>query len=100
MQQAPTKDLHQITGSVIGAVVGGVLGHQVGGGSGKKIATVAGAAGWRLRRQSHPEGACRIGPPSPPRSSGVKRFTTRTRSESATTCVIALERRRQGAHGS
>lgn len=44
MQQAPTRDPHQITGSVIGAVVGGVLGHQVGGGSGKKIATVAGAA--------------------------------------------------------
>ncbi len=44
VQQAPTRDPHQITGSVIGAVVGGVLGHQVGGGSGKKIATVAGAA--------------------------------------------------------
>ena len=29
---------------VIGAVVGGVLGKQVGGGSGKKLATVAGAA--------------------------------------------------------
>jgi uncharacterized protein YcfJ len=43
-QQAPTRDPHQITGSVLGAVVGGVLGHQVGGGSGKKIATVAGAA--------------------------------------------------------
>jgi uncharacterized protein YcfJ len=44
VQQAPTRDQHQVTGSVIGAVVGGVLGHQVGGGSGKKIATVAGAA--------------------------------------------------------
>jgi uncharacterized protein YcfJ len=43
-QKAATKDPHQITGSVLGAVVGGVLGHQVGGGSGKKIATVAGAA--------------------------------------------------------
>ncbi len=42
--ESPTKDSHQITGSVLGAVVGGVLGHQVGGGSGKKIATVAGAA--------------------------------------------------------
>jgi outer membrane lipoprotein SlyB len=28
---------------VLGAVVGGVLGNQVGGGSGKKVATVAGA---------------------------------------------------------
>jgi uncharacterized protein YcfJ len=44
VQKAPTKDPHKITGSVLGAVVGGVLGHQVGGGSGKKIATVAGAA--------------------------------------------------------
>ncbi len=44
VQQAPTKDPHQITGSVLGAVVGGVLGHQVGGGNGKKLATVAGAA--------------------------------------------------------
>ena len=43
-QQAPTRDSHQITGSVVGAVVGGVLGHQIGGGNGKKLATVAGAA--------------------------------------------------------
>jgi uncharacterized protein YcfJ len=40
-----TKDPHQVAGSVVGAVVGGVLGNQVGGGSGKAIATVAGAAG-------------------------------------------------------
>ncbi len=32
-------------GAVAGGVVGGLLGHQVGGGTGKKIATVAGAAG-------------------------------------------------------
>jgi uncharacterized protein YcfJ len=44
-QQAPVKDEHQIIGSVAGAVVGGVLGHQVGGGTGRDIATVAGAAG-------------------------------------------------------
>jgi uncharacterized protein YcfJ len=44
-RQAPTRDPHQIAGTVIGAVVGGVLGNRVGGGSGKKIATVAGAAG-------------------------------------------------------
>jgi len=44
VQQAPTRDPHQITGSVIGAVVGGVLGNQIGGGDGKKLATVAGAA--------------------------------------------------------
>jgi uncharacterized protein YcfJ len=43
-RQKPVKDQHQIAGTVIGAVVGGVLGNQVGGGNGKKIATVAGAA--------------------------------------------------------
>lgn len=32
-------------GAVAGGVLGGVLGNQVGGGTGKKIATVAGAAG-------------------------------------------------------
>lgn len=32
-------------GAVAGGVVGGLLGNQVGGGSGQKIATVAGAAG-------------------------------------------------------
>jgi uncharacterized protein YcfJ len=43
--QAPVKDQHQILGTVAGAVVGGVLGHQIGGGTGREIATVAGAAG-------------------------------------------------------
>ncbi|MGD9598117.1 MAG: glycine zipper 2TM domain-containing protein [Steroidobacteraceae bacterium] len=43
-RQKPTRDTHQVTGTVIGAVVGGVLGNQVGGGSGRDIATVAGAA--------------------------------------------------------
>jgi len=42
--QAPVKDKHQVTGSVLGAVVGGVLGSQVGSGSGRTVATVAGAA--------------------------------------------------------
>ena len=32
-------------GAIIGGVLGGVLGHQVGGGRGKDVATVAGAAG-------------------------------------------------------
>src|SRR5579863_2073690 len=44
-QQAPVKDQHQVIGSVAGAVIGGVIGHQVGGGSGRDIATIAGAAG-------------------------------------------------------
>ncbi|MBI2381119.1 MAG: glycine zipper 2TM domain-containing protein [Gammaproteobacteria bacterium] len=38
------QDESRIAGTVIGALVGGVLGKQVGGGSGRKIATVAGAA--------------------------------------------------------
>jgi uncharacterized protein YcfJ len=43
-RQAPTRDPHQVTGTVVGAVVGGVLGNQVGSGRGKDAATVAGAA--------------------------------------------------------
>jgi uncharacterized protein YcfJ len=43
-KQRPVQDEHRVAGTAIGAVVGGVLGHQVGGGSGKQIATVAGAA--------------------------------------------------------
>ncbi|MDI3261266.1 MAG: glycine zipper 2TM domain-containing protein [Fulvimonas sp.] len=42
---APPSDQHQIAGTAIGAVVGGVLGHQIGGGSGRTLATVAGAVG-------------------------------------------------------
>ncbi len=43
--QDQPSDSHQIAGMAIGGVAGGVLGHQVGGGKGKTIATVAGAAG-------------------------------------------------------
>lgn len=43
--QAPVKDEHQVLGTVAGAVIGGVIGHQIGGGTGRDIATVAGAAG-------------------------------------------------------
>ncbi|HYQ98773.1 MAG TPA: glycine zipper 2TM domain-containing protein [Casimicrobiaceae bacterium] len=32
-------------GMVAGGVLGGVLGHQIGGGTGKTVATIAGAAG-------------------------------------------------------
>lgn len=32
-------------GAIVGGVLGGVLGHQVGGGRGRDVATVAGAAG-------------------------------------------------------
>lgn len=39
------KDQHQIGGAVVGGLVGALAGHQVGGGKGKTLATVAGAAG-------------------------------------------------------
>ncbi|WP_374701297.1 glycine zipper 2TM domain-containing protein [Chitinimonas sp. BJB300] len=39
------KDENRIAGTVVGGLLGGVLGNQVGGGNGKKLATVAGAAG-------------------------------------------------------
>jgi uncharacterized protein YcfJ len=42
--QVKPRDTHQVIGTVAGAVLGGVIGHQIGGGSGRDIATVAGAA--------------------------------------------------------
>ena len=41
----PIKDQDRLLGTGIGAVVGGLLGHEIGGGSGKTLATIAGAAG-------------------------------------------------------
>lgn len=38
------KDSNRLAGTGLGAVVGGLLGHEVGGGNGKVLATVAGAA--------------------------------------------------------
>ncbi|WP_418318709.1 glycine zipper 2TM domain-containing protein [Piscinibacter sakaiensis] len=43
--QAPVQDPNRITGTAIGGLAGGLLGSQIGGGSGKTIATIAGAAG-------------------------------------------------------
>ena len=43
-EQAPVKDTNRIAGTAIGAVAGGLLGSQVGGGTGRTVATVAGAA--------------------------------------------------------
>ena len=40
----PYKDKHQIGGAVVGGLVGALAGHQVGGGKGKTLATVGGAA--------------------------------------------------------
>jgi uncharacterized protein YcfJ len=42
--QAPVKDSHRITGTVLGGVAGGLLGSTLGAGRGKTVATVAGAA--------------------------------------------------------
>lgn len=42
--QRPSRDSHQVVGTVAGAVVGGLLGHYVGGGTGRAIATGVGAA--------------------------------------------------------
>ncbi len=39
----PVKDQNRLIGTGLGALVGGILGHQIGGGSGKTLATVAGA---------------------------------------------------------
>lgn len=44
-RQAPVQDEKRIAGTVLGGVAGGLLGSQIGGGSGKKVATVLGAAG-------------------------------------------------------
>lgn len=44
-RKAPVSDESRIAGTVIGGVVGGLVGSQIGGGSGQKLATVAGAAG-------------------------------------------------------
>lgn len=38
------KDKHQIGGAVVGGLVGALAGHQIGGGKGKDIATLGGAA--------------------------------------------------------
>jgi outer membrane lipoprotein SlyB len=45
VQEVKEKGQGSGLGAVGGAVVGGLLGNQVGGGTGKKLATIAGAAG-------------------------------------------------------
>lgn len=48
VQEVKEKGAGSGLGAVGGAVVGGLLGHQVGGGNGKKVMTVVGAAGGAL----------------------------------------------------
>jgi uncharacterized protein YcfJ len=43
-KQAPVKDKNRIAGTAVGAVAGGLLGSTVGGGKGKTLATIGGAA--------------------------------------------------------
>jgi uncharacterized protein YcfJ len=43
-KQAPVKDEHRVAGTAIGAVAGGLIGSQIGGGKGKTLATIGGAA--------------------------------------------------------
>lgn len=40
-----SRDPNRITGTVAGAIIGGAVGNQVGSGSGRRLATIAGAAG-------------------------------------------------------
>ena len=42
--QAPVQDQKRVAGTVVGGLAGGLLGSHVGGGSGKTLATIAGAA--------------------------------------------------------
>lgn len=42
------KDSHQIGGAVVGGLIGALAGHQVGGGRGKTLATIGGAAAGAL----------------------------------------------------
>jgi uncharacterized protein YcfJ len=44
-KQAQTSDPNRVTGTVIGGVAGGLLGSTIGSGSGRTVATIAGAAG-------------------------------------------------------
>lgn len=48
VQEVKEKGPSTGLGAIGGAVVGGLLGHQVGGGNGKKVMTVVGAAGGAL----------------------------------------------------
>lgn len=82
-QQAPTRDPHSVVGTAAGAIVGGLLGNQVGGGSGKKIATVAGAIGgaWRAVRCSVASKPARRPPPP---SGSARRWSIPVRRPRAT----------------
>ncbi|WP_346301837.1 glycine zipper 2TM domain-containing protein [Halomonas sp. BM-2019] len=62
--QAGSRDPHRVVGTAAGAIVGGLLGNQVGGGSGKKLATVAGAG---CRTASRPTSTPRRPSPRPRR---------------------------------
>ncbi|AXQ27766.1 glycine zipper 2TM domain-containing protein [Solimonas sp. K1W22B-7] len=50
----------RVTGTILGGAAGGAIGHQIGGGSGKDVATVAGAlggayAGGKVAQKHYPD---------------------------------------------
>lgn len=45
IRQVEEKGKTSGLGAVVGGVAGGVIGHQIGGGTGKTVATIAGAGG-------------------------------------------------------
>lgn len=59
VQSAPSQN---VGGALLGGLIGGVLGHQVGGGSGKDIATVAGAVGGAVVGNNLAGGNSNVGP--------------------------------------
>lgn len=61
----PYKDKHQIGGAVVGGLVGALAGNQIGGGKGKKLATVGGAAagafaGHEIQKKHQEDNATRM----------------------------------------
>jgi uncharacterized protein YcfJ len=60
VQAAPAQN--NVGGLLLGGLIGGVLGHQVGGGSGKDLATVAGAVGGAVVGNNMAGGSSGVGP--------------------------------------
>ena len=61
VQAAPSSQSN-VGGLLLGGLIGGVLGHQVGGGSGKDLATVAGAVGGAVVGNNVAGGSGAFGP--------------------------------------
>jgi uncharacterized protein YcfJ len=70
--QGPMANLN-LPGAAIGAAIGGILGHQVGGGSGKQIATIAGAVGGAALGSQYGRNDAAAAVPQPVVSQDVRR---------------------------